>query len=263
MSVIAVLGLGEAGQLYAKGLTQAGATVRGYDPFVDAEGIDQVDSLRSVVDAADVVISLVGAGVCLQVAEDVIPLLPRAAVYADFNTAGPGVKAQLAAVASEHGVGMADVAVMAPVPRAGSKTPLLASGEGAEDFARVFRALEAPVEIVAGPVGAAAGRKLLRSVFMKGLAGLVLECEAAGEAADCSDWLLAEIATELGPQGGEFVDRLLVGSRQHAQRRRHEVEDALKFLRDLGTESWMTQGTLKWISSLVPSGNAELTRPVP
>ncbi|MCQ1957411.1 DUF1932 domain-containing protein [Arthrobacter sp. zg-Y826] len=256
MSVIAVLGLGEAGQLYAKGLAQAGAVVRGYDPFVDADGIDQVDSLGAVLDTADVVISLVGAGACLKVAEDVIPLLPQSALYADFNTAGPGVKAQLAAVASEHGVGIVDVAVMAPVPRAGSKTPLLASGESAAEFARVFRALEAPVEIVAGPVGAAAGRKLLRSVFMKGLAGLVLECEAAGEAASCSDWLLAEIATELGPQGGELVERLLVGSRRHAERRRHEVEDALKFLSELGTESWMTQGTLKWISALAPGANA-------
>ena len=47
MSVITVLGLGEAGQLYARGLMEAGATVRGYDPFVDARGagIAQSDDL--------------------------------------------------------------------------------------------------------------------------------------------------------------------------------------------------------------------------
>ncbi len=32
MTTIAILGLGEAGRLYARGLREAGAEVRGYDP---------------------------------------------------------------------------------------------------------------------------------------------------------------------------------------------------------------------------------------
>lgn len=263
MTVITVLGLGEAGRLYAKGLAAAGATVHGYDPFVDAreEGIAQSEDLDSAVHGADVVVSLVGAGACLQVAGMVMPLLPAKAVFADFNTASPSVKEQLAAVASQHDVTMVDVAVMAPVPRAGSNTPLMVSGEEADSFASVFRRLQVPVEVVPGPVGSAAGRKLLRSVFMKGLAGLVLECEAAGRATSCSEWLLNDIAGELGPEGRVFVDRLLEGSHRHAQRRTHEVSDALNFLQELGTPSWMTQGTLNWISSLAtPVG---VSSPIP
>lgn len=250
--VITILGLGEAGQLYAKGLAEAGATIRGYDPFVDASasGIVQYEDLAGAVEESDLVVSLVGAGACRRVADSVMPLLHKSAIYADFNTTGPATKAQLAALASAHRTSMVDVAVMAPVPRVGSKTPLMVSGERSADFAAIFRSFETPVDIVPGPAGAAAGRKLLRSVFMKGLAGLVLECDAAGKAADCSEWLLNDIAGELGPNGREFVDRLINGSHQHADRRTHEVQDALDFLQELGSPSWMTQGTLQWISSL-------------
>lgn len=252
MSVITVLGLGEAGQLYARGLMEAGATVRGYDPFVDARGagIAQSDDLAVALEDTDLVISLVGAGACLRVADSVMPFLGTSAIYADFNTASPATKGHLAALASSHRTTMVDVAVMAPVPREGSKTPLMVSGDKATDFAAMLLPFETPVDVVPGPAGAAAGRKLLRSVFMKGLAGLVLECEAAGKAANCSEWLLDDIAGELGPDGREFVDRLINGSHQHAGRRTHEVRDALGFLQELGSPSWMTQGTLEWISSL-------------
>lgn len=250
--LITILGLGEAGQLYAKGLAEAGATIRGYDPFVDASGsgVVQYDDLAAAVKDSDVVVSLVGSEPCQRVADTVMPLLQESAIYADFNTSSPATKSQLATLASAHRASMVDVAVMAPVPRAGSKTALMVSGERAANFAAIFGSFKTPVEVVPGPAGAAASRKLLRSVFMKGLAGLVLECEAAGKAADCSEWLLDDIAGELGPNGREFVDRLINGSRQHADRRTHEVRDALNFLRELGSPSWMTQGTLQWLSSL-------------
>jgi 3-hydroxyisobutyrate dehydrogenase-like beta-hydroxyacid dehydrogenase len=252
LSVITILGLGEAGRLYAEGLTEAGAAIRGYDPFADARGsgIEQFDDLSEAVAGANVIISLVGAGACRRVADNVMPLLQTSAIFADFNTASPGTKADLAALAASHRTSMVDVAVMAPVPREGSKTPLMVSGDRAVDFAAIFGAFGTPVDVVPGPAGAAASRKLLRSVFMKGLAGIVLECEAAGKAADCSEWLLNDIAQELGPNGREFVERLITGSHQHAQRRTHEVQDALGFLQELGSPSWMTQGTLEWISSL-------------
>jgi 3-hydroxyisobutyrate dehydrogenase-like beta-hydroxyacid dehydrogenase len=252
LSVITILGLGEAGRLYARGLIEAGASIRGYDPFVDARsaGIAQFDELSEAVAGSDVVISLVGSGACRRVADNVLPLLQASAMFADFNTASPRTKAELAALASSHRASMVDVAVMAPVPREGSKTPLMVSGDRAADFAAVLGSFGTPVDVVPGPAGAAAGRKLLRSVFMKGLAGIVLECEAAGQAAGCSEWLLSDIAQELGPNGGEFVNRLITGSHQHAERRTHEVRDALSFLQELGSPSWMTEGTLEWISSL-------------
>ena len=252
MTAITVLGLGEAGRLYALGLMEAGAEIRGYDPFTDVRdaGIRQFDSLAEALAGADLVISLVGAKAARAVAAEALPLMPGSAVFADFNTSGPEEKADLSRLAAERGINMVDVAVMAPVPRSGHRTPLAVSGEAAEAFASLLTPLGVPVETVPGAPGAAAGRKLLRSVFMKGLAGLVLECQAAGEAAGAGQWLLDEIAGELGPDGPALVARLIEGSHAHAVRRTHEVEDSLAYLQSLGTPAWMTEGTLRWLSSL-------------
>jgi 3-hydroxyisobutyrate dehydrogenase-like beta-hydroxyacid dehydrogenase len=171
-------------------------------------------------------------------------------VFADFNTASPSVKAELAADAANAGVLFADVAVLAPVPRAGSGTPLMASGSGAEELHRALTPLNVPIESIDGEAGAAAGRKLLRSVFMKGLAGVVLEAAEAGRQSGNEDWIKGQMAAELGPDGAELVDRLIAGSHAHAERRQHEIQDALEYVTQLGTPAWMSAGALQWLSSL-------------
>ena len=57
------------------------------------------------------------------------------------------------------------------------------------------------------------------------------------------------------PQDDALVQRLLDGTRQHAARREHEMRDARGFLDDLGTPTWMTDGTLAWLHSLATAGS--------
>jgi 3-hydroxyisobutyrate dehydrogenase-like beta-hydroxyacid dehydrogenase len=99
-----------------------------------------------------------------------------------------------------------------------------------------MRSFGASVDVVGPEPGAAAGRKLLRSVFMKGLAASVLESLAAAEAAGCADWLRADIAATLRDADESLVDRLVGGSTQHAVRRIAEMEAAAELQRDLGVE---------------------------
>jgi hypothetical protein len=47
-----------------------------------------------------------------------------------------------------------------------------------------------------------------------------------------------------------LVERLLAGSRAHADRRKHEVGDALEYIQQLGIAGWMSAGALKWLSAL-------------
>ena len=104
------------------------------------------------------------------------------AVWADLNTGSPGLKQRLHAAARERGIRFADVAIMAPVPGRGLRTPMLACGEAADDVARLLNPLGASVEVLPGEPGAAAARKLLRSVFFKGLAAAVVEALEAAKA---------------------------------------------------------------------------------
>jgi 3-hydroxyisobutyrate dehydrogenase-like beta-hydroxyacid dehydrogenase len=96
---------------------------------------------------------------------------------------------------------------------------------------------------VAGPPGLAAERKLLRSVFFKGLAAAVVEALEAGRAAGCEDWLRDNIAEELTRAGESTVERLVSGTHQHAVRRADEMAAATAMLTELGVAPTITAAT--------------------
>ncbi|CAL9619565.1 hypothetical protein SUDANB121_05835 [Nocardiopsis dassonvillei] len=252
MTVITVIGLGEAGRLIGEGLARAGASVRGHDPFVFLSDtpIAQCPALEEALTGAEVVISLVGPAAAEGVAAKVLPLLPSSAVYADLNTLSPGEKKTIGALAAKTGVPFADVAVMAPVPRAGSRTPLFAAGSGAAAFAAALTPLGTPVHTVSAHAGDAAARKLLRSVFMKGLAALIIESLDAAAAAGTEEEIREQIAAELGEGGRDLVDRMVEGTRLHAGRRVHEMEAAAAYLGELGVQRPVTEAALSHLRRL-------------
>lgn len=251
MTTITILGLGEAGRHYARGLAAAGATVRGYDPGheLNDPAVRQAASLAEALAGAEVALSLVAGHTAAAVADDALPHL-RGAVYADLNSGAPEVKERIAAAAADHDVPMADVAVLAPVVRAGHRTPLLASGPGAARFAALLTPFQVPVEVLDGPAGAAARLRLLRSVFMKGLAALALEGLGAARSVGAEAWLRAQMAAELGPDGAVLLERLIEGSPQHAVRRAHEIRAAAVELEALGVPADMTRATQTWLDRL-------------
>ncbi|WP_426322452.1 DUF1932 domain-containing protein [Microbacterium sp. E-13] len=258
MTTIAILGLGEAGRRYARGLAHAGADVRGFDPAHELGDPDvpQFATLADALAGANVALSLVTGHAAASVAHDALPHVPEGAVYADLNTAAPELKADIARLAADRGRAMADVAVLAPVVRAGHRTPLLASGPGAHEFAALVGPFEVPVQIVDGDAGEAARLRLLRSVFMKGLAALVLEGLGAARAVGAEEWLRTQMADELGPDGAALINRLVHGSTQHAVRREHEVRAALAALESSGQPADMTRSTLAWFERLVSQRDA-------
>lgn len=128
-AVIAVLGLGEAGSEIAADLVAAGAVVHAYDPKVAAPAA--VRGFGSDADAArgaSVILALTSAHEAAQTLALALPGIGAGASYADLNTGSAGLKASLAQTAARAGVSFADVALMAPVPGAGLRTPMLASG---------------------------------------------------------------------------------------------------------------------------------------
>lgn len=232
MTVVAVLGLGEAGGRLAADLVAAGADVRGYDPFAEAVAVDGVVRAASARDAAagaDVVLSLSTAGAALAAAADAAPALGRDAVYADLNTAAPALKRELAALTPLF----ADVALLGPLPARGLHTPALASGAGATAFADALGPLGMPVEIVSTNPGDAAAFKLVRSVFMKGVAAAAIESLDAAEALGNREWGERQLTEVIGP---ELLERFVDGSRMHAARRVGEMDAACELLRSLGIE---------------------------
>ncbi len=238
--VIAVLGFGEAGSLIARDLVAAGAVVRGYDPAVPAPaGVTDTGSDAEAAAGADLVLSVNSAKEAVAAFAGSLDAMGPGAVWADLNTAAPGIKQRLAEMGRARGIPVTDIAMMAPVPGRGLRVPMLASGDAAGQVAARLRAHGADVEVLDGPAGLAASKKLLRSVFYKGMAASIVEALEAARAAGYENWLREHIAEELAKADASTVERIVTGTRQHAVRRGAEMEAAAEMLTELGVRPLM------------------------
>ncbi len=244
MRHVSLLGLGEAGQLYARAFVDAGCRVTAYDPgSVDTPpGVERTASAREAVAGADLVMSLVTGAHAVAVATDVAGALDGAAVYLDLNAASPAVKQ---AVVEQVGdaAAVADGAIIGSVLRYGAQVEVLLAGPGAEAAAAHLDVIGAAHECIGGSVGDASRRKLLRSVFMKGLGALITETVDAGEAAGDGAWVREQVANAL-VDGESALDRLDKGTRVHALRRAGELQASLALLQEVDAVSSVTRGAL-------------------
>jgi 3-hydroxyisobutyrate dehydrogenase-like beta-hydroxyacid dehydrogenase len=248
---IAVLGFGEAGGEIARDLVAAGADVRGYDPAVEPPaGVDPRAGDADAVRDAELVLSVNSAHDALPALRASLPALNPDTIWADLNTASPGTKAALVQALAGRRVPVVDVALMAPVPGKGLRTPMLVSGEAADRYAAILTDLGARVTVQPGPAGAASSRKLLRSVFYKGLAAAVVEALAGAEAAGCADWLRDNISAELSTFDVHTIDRLVDGTHRHAARRFDEMAAAAEQLTELGVEPRIARAARDLLAAL-------------
>ena len=148
------------------------------------------------------------------------------------------------------GAQFADVALMGvgAARRAAHAGAGLRAGSGG--FAERLRPLGMPVEVLGAEPGAAAARKLLRSVFMKGLAASCL-----GEPARRARRRLRGVDARgdravLTGADAALLERLVTGSARHATRRIGEVRDARELLAELGVQPRVTDAAGGWLAQL-------------
>ena len=65
---------------------------------------------------------------------------------------------------------------------------------------------------------------------------------------------IQEIAGALTSADAALLERLETGSRRHAARRVHEVEDASAHLRELGVEPRISEASAGWLTQLRDEG---------
>lgn len=251
MITVAVLGLGEAGSGITRDLLAAGATVRAYDPAVDAPpGTVACRDEAHAARGADVVLSVNAASEAESALKSGLSGVSSASVWADLNTAAPELEVRLAVAAEAAGVPFADVSLMAPVPGRGLRTPMLVSGTGAARYAALLDPLGAHVEVLDAPAGEASTRKLLRSVFFKGMAAAVIEALHASRAVGLEDWMRDLVAAELEQADAAFARRMEDGSYRHAVRRTEEMAAATDLLTALGVPPRIASASRDWLLDL-------------
>lgn len=249
---VSIIGLGEVGRCYAQALNAARVELEDAcearpSPealrLVQAAGIRLHEACGPWLSASDIVISAVTGEAALAVAQSAIPFLAPGAVYADFTTASPDHMRVAAAEARARGVLFVDVAIMGGITLGGAKTPLLCAGDGAERLARALEPLGARIRVLAdGAPGDAVTLKLLRSIFVKGMEALAVECLTLAESAGLKAKLYDNLVDVDEARLPDFLDMLVRTHVIHAARRLHEVENAEAQLKDAGFEPFVTTG---------------------
>ena len=255
---ISFIGFGEAGQAIASGLRESGLEqIAAWDIlFPDAAGaklkaageqygVRLANSAADAVRDSDVIIAAVTAASSLEAARSVAPHLKNNPYYLDINSVSPGRKTDTAALLD----GLAryvDVAVIAPIHPARHKTPLLIAGPHAEAVAPLLQELEMKLKIVSPETGKAAAIKMIRSVMIKGIEALTLECFLAASRADLLEEVTASLKNNYPTlDWTRIADYNIERMANHGERRAAEMEESAVTLRELGLDPLMVEGTVK------------------
>jgi len=255
---ISVIGFGEAGQAIASGLRESGIErIAAWDILFPVEagtklkaagedmGVRLAASAAEAVSETDMIISAVTAASSYEAAESVAPHLKGNPYYLDINSVSPGRKQTTAALLGGR-ARYVDVAVIAPIHPKRHRTPLLLSGPNAEAVAPLLGELDMQLKIVGPKTGAAAAIKMIRSVMIKGLEALTLECFLAAHRAGIVDEVAESMKNNYpGIDFKEVADYNLERMASHGERRAAEMEESCATLRELGLDPLMTEGTVK------------------
>jgi 3-hydroxyisobutyrate dehydrogenase len=243
---VCVFGLGEAGSAIASDLIGAKVVVHGFDParVPTPDGVERFDHPADAVQGVDMVFAITAAADAPRALEQALADIPGAVHYADFATSDPRQKLMLATMAARARIMFTDVALMGTVPGRGLRTPVVVSGRDAESLATRLRAVGMDVTVVGSEPGVAATHKLVRSVFVKGLAAVLTEAMSAAAAAGMSDDTWRTIVHQVEEADEAFLERLMDGTSRHARRRHDEMDAAVRLLHDLGVPATMTTATV-------------------
>ncbi len=247
---IAILGIGEVGKKLAADFLRSGVTVSGWDPqpIQIPEGVHFAASNPDAAKNADLILSTNLASVAIEVAVEVGPSLQIGQVYADMNTTSPATKRQIDRLFQDRAARFADVAIMSPILPGGIHTRMLASGNGAAAFSQLLSPYGTAISVLDAPAGQAATQKLLRSIFYKGVAAVVLETIEAAQRLNLEEWALDQILSVLPDSA--TVERFISGSKKHASRRIDEMEAVIELLDELGVSAHTSYAAQKRLVEL-------------
>ncbi len=268
---IGLVGYGEVGRILAEDLRARGvANVLAYDiklggpngaPLRDhaaRHGVRLAESHAELAAQSDLIVSAVTASQAVPVAEACAPALRSGAWFLDFNSASPGAKIRAGEIVAAAGGRYVEGAVMTSIPPYRIRVPLLLGGSQAVALAPLLNVLGFDAKVASPQLGVASATKMCRSVMIKGLEAMVIECFTAARAHGVEDAVLASLA-ETFPgidwerQGAYFFQRVI----QHGRRRAEEMREVAQTVHEAGLEPWSAAGTAErqtWVADLAEKG---------
>ena len=252
---IGMLGYGEVGKTFAKGLLASVDGVAAWDLKFDLPaardqerthaalaGIRAAASMREACGAADLLMSAVTASNTLAVAREAAAHIRPGSYFLDLNSASPGTKQQAAALIDAAGGHYVEAGVMTSVPPYGIRVPMLLGGSHAQALAAQLVAWGMDAKAVSDQLGVASAIKMCRSVMIKGLEALVIESYATARAYGVEAHVIPTLqetfpSIDWQQTGAYFFSRVV----QHGQRRAEEMREAANTVVEAGFEPFMAR----------------------
>lgn len=211
----------------------------------DAAKVRICSDLRALIDASDLIVSAVTASSARQVAMDSAAWLQPRHWFLDINSVSPGVKRANAARVEAAGAAYVEAAVMAAIPPQRLRTPMLLGGKKAAELADILSSYGMQVTAVSEEIGAASAIKMCRSVMIKGIEALAVECLFAARRFGAEQAVLASLDKTFPGMGwlGTQPDYLIGRIAEHGRRRAAEMREVAATLREAGMEPLMATAT--------------------
>jgi 3-hydroxyisobutyrate dehydrogenase-like beta-hydroxyacid dehydrogenase len=253
---IALIGFGEAGGIIGADLAKVpGVRVASYDIKLDSAAdapamrqkiadaqVEERGDLAALIADADIVFSAVTASEARGVAVDAAPHMRDGQLFLDINSIAPETKRANAATIDATGAAYVDVAVMAPVPPKRLGVPMLLGGAQAAAMAEVLTGLGMNARVVSPEIGYASAIKMCRSVMIKGLESLTVECTLTARHYGVEVPVLASLHASFPGMGWDdkLPDYLVSRVAEHGRRRAAELREVAVTVSDGGMEPRMS-----------------------
>ncbi|TYB85174.1 NAD(P)-dependent oxidoreductase [Oceaniovalibus sp. ACAM 378] len=263
MQTIAFVGFGEAATAFTEGWdARTRSVVNAFDTKTASVkesvaagkradylrvGISGHATLQEALENANLVFSTVTADQALAAAQSTAAHILPGALYFDMNSCAPASKRAAAETIEAAGARYVDVAVMSPVLPLRQHAPLLVSGPHATEALAVLESLDMRPTIAPGPIGTASAIKMIRSIMIKGIEALVVECVLSATREGVDGVVLPSLESSFpgfgwAERSAYMLERVMV----HGERRAAEMEEAAKTAADLGLSGRMAAATAEW-----------------
>ena len=267
---LGLIGFGEAAHGIASGLREVHADlpIMAWDILFSSADIgrtlhakaDLIDVAVAtgpgdIFENADIVLSAVTTNQSLVAAEQCAQFISPGVVFIDLNSTSPGKKRAVGEIIKSAGGHMVEAAVMDDVPRHGHRVPMLLAGSKAQTAAKWLTELGMQTTAIDGGIGQASTIKMVRSVFMKGLSAILVECVIAADRAGIQNDVLNSIEkTFPGIDWHQLTARSLTSTALHAGRRAGEMLECATTLKELDINPIMTAATAERLQELADLG---------
>ncbi|HKX29868.1 MAG TPA: DUF1932 domain-containing protein [Blastocatellia bacterium] len=283
------IGFGEAGFNLARGLRGAGlAHLSAYDLNTHTPGLGEkivqraresevrlCESSGELAAASDVLLSTVTADRAAEAAGQTAPFLTGRHLYADLNSVSPTLKQSIGEAIAARGARFVEAAIMSPVPPHGHRVPIYLCGVHAPALVELLGPYGMNLEVLSEQIGAASATKMCRSIIVKGLEALLLECVLGAVPYGADDRVFATLNESFPGVDWQRLAGYMIGRVvEHGERRAREMEEVSSTLRAIGIEPIMAEAAARrqaWCAQLkllerfggrVPNDYREVVRAV-